>query len=89
MLTLGLPDENEYEFKGCFGFGKKKKFNSTYKQIPKKTSYKRANVAKAGAIFGEQASEQGVETVNPLNNLGGCGAGCSNIISLIKSKIKK
>lgn len=87
LLTLGLPDETEYEFKGCFG--KKKKFNSTYKQVPKKTTYKRANAAKAGAVFGEQAGEQGVNTVNSLNNLGGCGAGCSSIISSITSKLKK
>lgn len=92
QLTLGLPDENEYEFKGCFGFGKKKKFNSTYKQIPKKITYKRANITKAGAVFSEQASEQGVNTVNPLdklNSLGGCGAGCGSIISSITSKLKK
>lgn len=91
LLTMGLPDENEYEFKGCFGLGKKKKFNSTYKQIPRKVTLKRANVAKAGSIFGEQAAEQGVATVDPidkLNNLGGCGAGCASILSSL-SKIGK
>jgi len=94
LLTLGLPDETEYEFKGCFG--KKKKFNSTYKQIPKKTAYKRANVAKAGAVFSAQANEQGVESVNPLDKIanagkgcGGCGAGCSSILGSLGKLGKK
>ena len=91
LLTLGLPDETEYEFKGCFG--KKKKFSSSYKQIPKKTTYKRANVAKAGSVFAAQTNEQGVESVNPLdkiaqagNGCGGCGAGCSSILSGLGNK---
>ena len=90
LLTLGLPDETQYEFKGCFG--KKKTFSSTYKQIPKKTTYKRANVAGAGSVFGEQTAEQGVEIANPLNNAGGCGgcgSGCSSIITSIKKLFNK
>lgn len=89
LLTLGLPDENEYEFKGCFGLGKKKKFNSTCKQIPKKITYQRANVAKVGSVFGQQANDQGVATVDPINKLnemGGCGAGCASILSNLGKK---
>lgn len=87
LLTLGLPEENEYEFKGCFG--KKKTISSTYKQIPKKITYKRANVAKIGSIFGQQTSEQGVEAINPLNNLGGCGSGCSTFFTSLSKNLKK
>lgn len=73
VLTLGLPDEGEYSFaKGCFG--KTVKYNSTYKQIPRKHSYVRKNVAKAGAVFNEQTAEQGVETKTALNT---SAAGCN------------
>lgn len=50
ILTLGAPEEQEYEFKGgCLK--KSQKVNSTFKRIPNKAVYKRAGKVEAGANF--------------------------------------
>ena len=86
-LTLGLPGEDEYDFKkGCFG--KSVKLNSTYKRIPRKDTFAKKNAANVGAVFSEQAATQNAAknnagcgntaTTAKNNNTAGCGNGCSN-----------
>ena len=77
LLTLGMPREGEFEFKkGCIG-KKMETLNSTVKRIPRPTTYKRKNVAAAGAVFGAQTEEQGVGSVNTLPNQ---GSGCNQFV---------
>jgi hypothetical protein len=80
LLTLGMPREGEFEFKkGCIG-KKTTTLNSTVKRIPRPTTYKRKNVAAAGAVFGAQTEEQGVGSVNTLpNQVSGCN-GCNQFV---------
>lgn len=75
-LTLGLPGEDEYDFKkGCFG--KSVKRNSTYKRIPRKDTFAKKNAAMAGAVFSEQAAAQNTKKPN--------AAGCSNAPTTAKN----
>ena len=87
LLTLGLPGEDEFEFKkGCIG-KKKVTMSSTVKRIPRPTAYKRKNVATAGAVFGAQTEEQGVEGVTSLPSaLPKSLAGCQGCNSLLKKR---
>ncbi len=81
VLTLGLPEDQDYEFsKGCFG--KKVKRAVVYKQIPVKKTFKRKGIAKVGAVMSTQAKEAGVDTTKtmaaPVNKSSGGGCcGCS------------
>jgi len=59
VYTLGLPGENEYEFKkGCFG--KKVSLYSSYKRIPNPTKVKVLGMTKIGSVLKEQAKKKGV-----------------------------
>ena len=56
ILTLGAPEEQEYEFKGgCLK--KSQKVNSTFKRIPNKIVYKRAGKVEAGANFNAESAQ--------------------------------
>ncbi|MBQ2376832.1 MAG: hypothetical protein II297_00365, partial [Clostridia bacterium] len=87
LLTLGLPGEDEFEFKkGCVG-KKKVTMSSTVKRIPRPTAYKRTNVAAVGSVFGAQSEEQGVEGVTALPSaLPKSLAGCQGCNSLLKKR---
>ena len=66
VFTLGLPGENEYEFKkGCFG--KKVSRFSSYVQLPIKNRVKIIGMTKIGAVLKERANKKGV-AINTLIN---------------------
>lgn len=67
ILTLGAPEEKEYEFKGgCLK--KSQKVNSTFKKIPNKAVYKRAGKVEAGANFNAENAQ-----LTQNNGQNGCG----------------
>lgn len=60
VLTLGMPDAKECEIPptGCFKFFKKpKKAQSTVREVPKKSEFKRLGVAAPGAVYNKQMAE--------------------------------
>lgn len=56
VLELGLPKTDKFEYKsGCFK--KKVEAESSFREVPDKSSFKRNNVALAGAVFNSQVAE--------------------------------
>ena len=98
VLTLGLPEEEEYSFKsGCLK--KESKVKATYKEIPVKITYERKGVTKAGSNFTEKTTPTNTVNTNSTNqgcaflngngtnnNNNGCGSSSSGCGTVANTK---